>query len=96
LGGEGDKFGTVFLFFLLDLRRATRIEAGASVFDLGPRSTVQSQLHDFWVHVILLNGILSGSVAKCGRGGWHARGRGGATGGQAHGTATENVPGSVE
>jgi hypothetical protein len=28
-----------------DLRRATRLEAGASVFDLGPRSTVQAQLH---------------------------------------------------
>jgi hypothetical protein len=47
--------GTIFaqfFIFLRDLRSATRLEAGASVFDLGPRSTVQSQLHDFWVHMV--------------------------------------------
>ncbi len=60
--------GTIFVqffIFLRDLRRATRLEAKASVFDLGPRSTVQSHLHDFWVHVISLDGFLSGGVAKC-------------------------------
>jgi hypothetical protein len=42
--------GTIFTQFsiiLRDLRGATRLEAKVSVFDLGPRSTVQSQLHDF-------------------------------------------------
>ncbi len=30
-----------------DLRGATRLEARAAVFGLGPRSTIQAQLHDF-------------------------------------------------
>jgi len=74
---------TQFSILLRDLRRATRLEAKVSVFDLGPRSTVQSQLHDFWVRIIVLV-FLSGSVAKMrteggGRGGATAT----ATGGQA-------------
>ena len=67
---------TQFSILLRDLRRATRLETKVSVFDLGPRSTVQSQLHDFWIHVISLDGFLSESVAKCGRGGGGARGGG--------------------
>ncbi len=32
-----------------DLWRATRLEAGASVFSLGPKIPVQTQVHDFWI-----------------------------------------------
>jgi hypothetical protein len=67
-----------FHFFARFEKANCRLQAGAYVFDLGPRSTVQSQLHDFWVHVILLDGFLSGSVAKCGRGGGGAQGGGAA------------------
>ncbi len=86
-------FYTVF-HFLRDLRKATRLETKVSVFDLGPRSTVQSQLHDFWVHIIVLDSFSSGSVAKCGRrGGRRARGEGRRNSHRYRraGTATANV-----
>jgi hypothetical protein len=46
-GWLGGQFFYTVLHFLRDLRGATRLETKVSVFDLGPRSTVQSQLHDF-------------------------------------------------
>jgi hypothetical protein len=60
-GWLGGQFLHSLFIFLRDLRGATRLEAKVSVFDLGPspRSTVQSQLHDF-----SLDGFLSG---KCGK-----------------------------
>jgi len=73
----GTIFFTQFYIFLRDLRGATRLETKVSVFDLGPRSTVQSQLHDFWVRIIVLV-FLSGSVAKM-----RTEGGGGAQGGGA-------------
>jgi hypothetical protein len=89
--------GTIFTKFsilLRDLRRATMLEAKVSVFDLGPRSTVQSQLHDFWVRIIVLV-FLSGSVAKMRtEGGGEARkgeGRHNSYCYRRAGTATENV-----
>ncbi len=90
-----DRIFTQFSILLRDLRRATRLEAKVSVFDLGPRSTVQSQLHNFWVRIIVLV-FLSGSMAKMrteGGGGEARKGEGRRNSYRYRraGTATENV-----
>jgi hypothetical protein len=40
------------LFTDLGRKRATRLEAGLSKFDLGPKYTVQTQLHGFLKHTV--------------------------------------------